>query len=396
MSARTPRITTRSFARPATPRWAVVLMALATGGPLAAVVADDVVIEEEQAKEDADAEAAKAAEQVRATVLESSARHMPLGWQGRRLGIDLDAIRARLLTPDMARKQDAMAAVIKRAEKLLIDEATASGVARDQAEMAFGDLAEALAQRNRIGDDLRPLVQAWSDRELLGAAFGKVAEDAMKLDRQGGWRGGSADSFSFGYGTLEGDYESEEEGWRLNLKDSGPRPLALRMIAAKDDLTVVWEAAGADDGGEEYVRLAQTAAGFRMMHVRDGDVALRLQGESFRDCCRVNADVVRREFVPLLRRIGIGPPAMPDDEGVKAEVLCRLRKAAGVEERKAAEADESLEAGKHRLAQAAAVIDAFGLLDDAAYLAALKPAAEEADARAIEARLAKLATSAAP
>jgi hypothetical protein len=289
-----------------------------------------------------------------------------------------------------------MAGVIKRAEKLLIDEATASGVARDQAEMAFGDLAEALAQRDRIGDDLRPLVRAWSDRELLGAAFGKVAEDAMKLDQQGGWRGGSTDSFSFGCGTLEGDYESDEEGWRLNLKDSGPRPLALRMIAAKDDLTVVWEAAGADDGGEEYVRLAQTAAGFRMMHVRDGDVALRLQGESFRDCCRVNADVVRREFVPLLRRIGIGPPAMPDDEGVKAEVLSRLRKAAGVEERKAADVDESLEAGKHRLAQAAAVIDAFGLLDDAAYLAALKPAAEEADGRAIEARLAKLAAPAAP
>jgi hypothetical protein len=33
---------------------------------------------------------------------------------------------------------------------------------------------------------------------------------------------------------------------------------------------------------------------------------------------------------------------------------------------------------------------------DAAYLAALKPAAEVADARAIEARLAKLAASAAP
>lgn len=396
MSARPPRITTRSFARPAILPWAVVLMVLAAGGPPAAVVADDVVVEEEQAEENAETEAAKAAEQVRAKVLESSARHMPLGWQGRRLGIDLDAIRARLLTPDMARKQDAMAAVIKRAEKLLIDEATASGVARDQAELAFGDLAEALAQRNRIGDDLRPLVQAWNDHELLGVAFGKVAEDAQKLYQQGGWSGGSAESFSFGCGTLEGDYESEEEGWRLNLKDSGPRPLAVRMIAAKDDLTVVWEAAGADDGGEEYVRLAQTPAGFRMVHVRDGDVALRLQGESFRDCCRVNADVVQREFVPLLRRIGIGPPAMPDDEGVKAEVLSRLRNAAGVAERKAAEADESLEAGKHRLAQAAAVIDAFGLLDDAAYLAALKPAAEEADGRAIEARLAKLAAPAAP
>lgn len=395
MSARPPRITTRSFALPATPRWAVLLVVLAAGGPLAAVVADDVVVEEEQAEEDADAVAAKAAEQVRAKVLESSARHIPLGWQGRRLGIDLDTIRAQLLTPDMARKQDAMAAVIKRAERLLIDEATASGVARDQAELAFGDLAEALAQRNRIGDGLRPLVQAWSDRELLGVAFGKVAEDAMKLDRQGGWHGGSSDSFSFGYGTLEGDYESDEEGWRLNLKDSGPRPLALRMSAAKDDLTVVWEAAGADEGGEEYVRLAQTPAGFRMVHVRDGDVALRLQGESFRDCCRVNADVVRRQFVPLLRRIGIGPPAMPDDEGVKAEVLSRLRKAAGDAERKAAAADERLEAGKHRLAQAAAVIDAFGLLDDAAYLAGLKPSAEAADARALEARLAKLAASAA-
>lgn len=395
MSARPPRITTRSFALPATPRWAVLLVVLAAGGPLAAVVADDVVVEEEQAEEDADAVAAKAAEQVRAKVLESSARHIPLGWQGRRLGIGLDTIRAQLLTPDMARKQDAMAAVIKRAERLLIDEATASGVARDQAELAFGDLAEALAQRNRIGDGLRPLVQAWSDRELLGVAFGKVAEDAMKLDRQGGWHGGSSDSFSFGYGTLEGDYESDEEGWRLNLKDSGPRPLALRMSAAKDDLTVVWEAAGADEGGEEYVRLAQTPAGFRMVHVRDGDVALRLQGESFRDCCRVNADVVRRQFVPLLRRIGIGPPAMPDDEGVKAEVLSRLRKAAGDAERKAAAADERLEAGKHRLAQAAAVIDAFGLLDDAAYLAGLKPSAEAADARALEARLAKLAESAA-
>jgi hypothetical protein len=371
-------------------------MVLAAGGPPAAVVADDVVVEEEQAEENAEAEAAKAAEQVRAKVLESSARHLPLGWKGRRLGIDVDAIRARLLAPDVARARDAMAAAIKRAETALIDEATANGVPHDKAQQLFGDLAEALAQRDRFDPGLRPLVQAWNDRELLRVAFGKVAEDAQKLYQQGGWSGGSTDSFSFGCGTLEGDYESEEEGWRLNLKDSGPRPLALRMIAAKDDLTVVWEAAGADDGGEEYVRLAQTPAGFRMVHVRDGDVALRLQGESFRDCCRVNADVVRREFVPLLRRIGIGPPAMPDDEGVKAEVLSRLRKAAGVAERKAAEADESLEAGKHRLAQAAAVIDAFGLLDDAAYLAALKPAAEEADGRAIEARLAKLAAPAAP
>ena len=391
MSVRPPQATKPFLACPTRPWWRVVAIVLAVGGSLPRIVADDVVVDDVVVEDEA---AEPAAEQTLAKVLESSARNMPMGWKGRRLGIDLDAIRARLLAPDVARAHDAMAAAITRAEKLLVDEAAANGVARDKAEQLFGDLAEALAQRDRFDPGLRPLVQAWNDRELLGVAFGKVAEDAEKL-HQGGWRGGSTDSFSFGCGTLEGDYESDEEGWRMNLKDSGPRPVTLRMTAAKDDLTVVWEAAGADDGGEEYVRLSQTAAGFRMVHVREGDVALRLQGESFRDCCRVNSEVVRREFVPLLRRMGIGPPAMPDDAAVKAEVLARLRKAARVAEpQSAGPTGESVEAGRHRLAQASAVIDAFGLLDDAAYLASLKPAAEGADARAIDARLAALAASA--
>lgn len=376
------------------PLWVTVWLALASGGPFAPVMADDVVIEEEQVEEAAGAEAEKAAEQAIEKVLESSARHLPLGWTGRKLGIDREAIRGRLLTPEVARAQHAMAAAIKQAEKLLVDEAVANGVARDRAEQAFGSLGEALAQRDQLDDALRPLVQAWGDDELLGVAFGKVADDAQKHGKNGGWRGGSNDAMSFHYEPLEGEYESQGEQVQLGLTVSGPRKGSLRMEEAAGDLSIVWQAeAGADGGSEEYVRLSQTGAGFRVVHVRDGDVALRLQGESFRDCCRVDPGAVRREFVPLLRRIGVGPPAMPDDDLVKQEVLFRLRKAAGRAEPKAVGPDaESLESGKHRLAQASAVIDAFGLLDDADYLGGLEATATGDDAAAIERRLKTLAT----
>lgn len=373
--------------------WAVLWMALAAGGPREPAVADDVVIEEERAEEAAGAEAEKAAEQVIVKVLESSARHLPLGWTGRKLGIDRHGIRARLLTPEVARARDAMAAAIKRAERLLVEEAATNGVARDQAEQVFGNLGEALARRDQFDEALRPLVQPWSDNELLGVAFGKVADDAEKHCKNGGWRGGSNDGMSFSFEPLEGEYESHGEGCQLSLKESGPRKRSLRMVEAAGDLSIVWQAeAGADGTDDEYVRLSQTAAGLRMVHVRDGDVVLRLQGESFRDCCRVNSEAVRREFVPLLRRIGVGPPAMPDDERVKQEVLVRLRKAAGVAEPKAGGPDgENLESGKHLIAQASAVIDAFGLLDDADYLGGLKATATGDDAAAIERRLAALA-----
>lgn len=393
MPERPPGFLTLLAAGRTGPMSAVLWMALAAGGPLEPAVADDVVIEEEQAEEAAGAEAEKAAEQAIEKVLESSARHLPLGWTGRKLGIDRDGIRARLLTPEVARARDAIAAAIKRAEKLLVDEAAANGVARDQAEQVFGNLGEALARRDQFDEALRPLVQPWSDNELLGVACGKVADDAAKHFKDGMWRGGSNDGFSFGVGTLQGEYESHGEGCQLGLTDSGPRKRSLRMAEAAGDLSIVWQAEGGADGsGEEYVRLSQTAAGFRLVHVCDGDVVLRLQGESFRDCCRVNSEAVRREFVPLLRRIGVGPPAMPDDEGVKQEVLVRLRKAAGVAEPQAGGPDgENLESGKHRIAQASAVIDAFGLLDDADYLGGLKATATGDDAAAIERRLAALA-----
>ena len=63
MPERPPGFLTLLAAGRTGPMSAVLWMALAAGGPLEPAVADDVVIEEEQAKEVAGAEAEKAAEE---------------------------------------------------------------------------------------------------------------------------------------------------------------------------------------------------------------------------------------------------------------------------------------------------------------------------------------------
>ena len=139
----------------------------------------------------------------------------------------------------------------------------------------------------------------------------------------------------------------------------------------------------------------QTAKAFRARIVRAGKEVLKLEAGSFRDCCRTDPEGVRRELAPLLKRIGIRLPPLPDDAAVKAEVVARLRKAAGTDQPGGAQevAPAALEARKQRAAQLAATIDAFGLLDDRRYLEELKPTVAAEDVRAIDARLAALAAS---
>jgi hypothetical protein len=87
------------------------------------------------------------------------------------------------------------------------------------------------------------------------------------------------------------------------------------------------------------------------------------------------------------RQMGLGPPAMPDDSPVKAEVMARLRRDAGGSKAGGAEdaAPGTLEVRKHRLGQLSAAIDAFRLLDDSDYLEELKEGASPEDARVIDA-----------
>jgi hypothetical protein len=343
-------------------------------------------------------------------VLRLLADNVVLGWKAGRLELDRHTLMCRFLGPDFERDQEVVRATVARVPQFLVDEAVAKGLARDRAERLFNQVGESIApshwRQNMVfdggADDLAVYFIEPTAPSLLASAFQRTMDEAtsQELVGPGGGMGSSGGSDPFSWYRRAGAFSAEGmiTGSKAESTLSHEGRTLKVACTTEGGLTVRWATEGGLEGdGEETVRLFQTANQFLVRHQRDGEIVLILEGESFRDCCRANPAAVRRELVPLLRRIGIGPPAMPDDESVKEEVLSRLRKAAGVAERKAAaEAGESLEAGKHRLAQATAAIDAFGLLDDGEYLAALKPGAAAADVSAIDARLAKLAAPAAP
>jgi hypothetical protein len=301
---------------------------------------------------------------------------------------------------------------LDRAGKLLVEEGVAQGLPRDQAEMLFGGAREKLAAdpNDAMGFPLgprnaQPLFRAVGPAEVAETAFTQALDKAAAQGHVA--RDGGESSSATGAGR-ETNHERGQFRLRLRARPGewsaaatdGSRSLSF-AVAAEPRLSLTLGAGGdvADDDGDEEgetVVVRQTAKAFRARIVRAGKEVLKLEAGSFRDCCRTDPEGVRRELAPLLKRIGIRLPPLPDDAAVKAEVVARLRKAAGTDQPGGAQevAPAALEARKQRAAQLAATIDAFGLLDDRRYLEDLKPTVAAEDVRAIDARLAALAASA--
>ena len=385
----------------------------------AARAADDVVAEEkppigfDEAAVGADVEPAPDAKNPLAGYLSALADGpVVLAWKEGRLIVDVPATQAALHGEDFARMRQAVENTLDRAGKLLVDEGVAQGLPRDQAEMLFGGVREKLTAdpTNAMGFPMgprqaQPLFRDVGPAEVAEAAFTQALEKAAEQGHVAR-HGGESSS-----GTRDGRETTHQRGqFRLRLRSrqgdwsagaaDGSRSLSF-AVAAEPRLTLRLGAGGEfgdedDDEEGETVLLKQTAKAFRARIVRAGKEVLNLEAGSFRDCCRTQPEAVRRELAPLLKRIGIRLPPMPDDAAVKTEVVARLRKAAGTDQPGGAKevAPAALEARKQRAAQLAATIDAFGLLDDRRYLEDLKPTAAPEDARAIDARLATLAASA--
>jgi hypothetical protein len=345
-----------------------------------------------------------------APVLAILADNLVLGWKGGRLELDAHALESAFYGPEFAREREAVQATVERMQKLVIEDAVANGLAREKAEKLFGSIRNQVAPgaggnawRMRMhgqDDGLAQYFENVTAATLVEKACQRTLQQAEKRNLLAGGGGGSGSSQSGDqrtWHTHRGEFsfrgKSSDQAGECTLgHDAHSFKFAF---SGEVGLTVRWETEADDEGrGEESVRLVQTANQFRARHVRDGEIVLTLEGESFRECCRIKPEVVRRELVPLLRRIGVGPPAMPEDRVVKDEVLTRLRRAAGVAAPAGDGKGETLAAAKHRLAQTGAVIEAFSLLDDAAYLTDLKQGAAAADVPAIEARLAKLLAAA--
>jgi hypothetical protein len=331
-----------------------------------------------------------------------------LAWKEGRLIVDVPATQAALYGEDFARTRQAVQQTLDRAAKLLADEGVAQGLARDKAEELFRGARQKLcgaAHDNRLwqGDETSPAEALFRDDEPRPAEVAVTAftQALEKTAAKGFVAGGGGHSASGGSDGYEATYERGPLTLRLRVKQGGElsasvsdanRSLTFDM-AAEPRLTLKLNAAGdPDDEDGDLVLVRQTAKGFRARIVREGEEVLNLEGGSFRDCCRAHSEAVQRELAPLLQRVGVRLPPMPDDAAVQAEVVARLRKAAGTDQPGGAEevAPGGLEARKHRVAQLSATIDAFGLLDDRRYLEDLKQTAAPDDARAIEERLAAL------
>jgi hypothetical protein len=387
----------------------------------AARAADDVVAEEKppigfgEAAVGEDVEPAPDAKNPLAGYLSALADGpVVLAWKEGRLIVDVPATQAALHGEDFARMRQAVENTLDRAGKLLVEEGVAQGLPRDQAEMLFGGAREKLAAdpNDAMGFPLgprmaQPLFRAVGPAEVAETAFRQALDKAVAqghIARDGGESSsatGASRETTHQRGQFRLRMRARPGDWSAAAAD-GSRSLSF-AVAAEPRLTLRLGAGGefGDDDGDgdeegETVLVKQTAKAFRARIVRAGKEVLNLEAGSFRDCCRTQPEAVRRELAPLLKRIGIRLPPMPDDAAVKTEVVARLRKAAGTDQPGGAKevAPAALEARKQRAAQLVATIDAFGLLDDRRYLEDLKPTAAPEDARAIDARLATLAASA--
>jgi hypothetical protein len=235
---------------------------------------------------------------------------------------------------------------LDRAGKLLVDEGVAQGLPRDQAEMLFGGAREKLTAdpTNAMGFPLgprlaQPLLGAVGPAEVAEAAFTQALDKAVAqghVARDGGESSsgtGDVRETTHQRGQFRLRLRSRPGDWSAAAADAS-RSLFF-AVAAEPRLTLRLGAGGEfgdeddDDEEGETVLVKQTAKAFRARIVRAGKEVLKLEAGSFRDCCRTHPDAVRRELAPLLKRIGIRLPPMPDDAAVKTEVVARLRKAAG-------------------------------------------------------------------
>jgi hypothetical protein len=356
------------------------------------------------------------------------ARHLQLGWDGKRLAMEAERLPE---LQDFVNKHEkrVAAAVAKQA----IDAAIKKGLSRQRAEEIFGDLMRGVlapaaqgqqgggfgfARRQRFrhaqvaADDDDQAPERVSPLEALyGAAQAAAFEVGGGGSSGSSGRGGASVSSHFQSGSIRGQLDSSPTSAELQF--SGP---GHKLIVTRDGdttLTIRVETEGAEgDAPDQLLRIRQTEKAFRATLVRDGENVGAAEGETFADAYRGAPAFVREKLAPALEAIGISLPPLPESAAVRAAVLAELRAVAGrpataaeqapagepaakvgdsaVEQAAVAEWRQAVRA--HRERRFAATIEAFRLTEDADYLKSLLDGAPADDAAVIRSRLDKLAT----
>jgi hypothetical protein len=352
--------------------------------------ADDVVVEEGAEQDTLD------------RILEILSKNLVLGWSDGKLVVDRPATEAAMHGQDFASTRYLVQQTLAKAPKLLVAEAVLQGLPPETAEKLFGGARVVPDERNgRFGwTDGRPEFRDGEVplSELVETASMKAVEKATAdglIPLHGGMgRSGSGDghetTLERGPFTLCVRLRKSDVLIEATLHD---RSLVFDLRDPSRLTVTLGETGDSEGENGDFVMIKQTAKAFRAKCVRNGEPVLDLDADSFLTCCREHPEEVRARLIPLLRQMGLGPPAMPDDSAVKAGVLARLRRDAGVGKAGGAEevAPGMIEVRKHQFGQVAVAIDAFRLLDDAGYLEELKQAASPEDAEVIDARLAAIA-----
>lgn len=403
---------------------------------LATAAAEDDVVTAPNAEAEAGDEQPGAAKPADAVFGKTGAlaKHLRLGWAGKRLVLDTEQMPN--LSAFVAKHEKRITA---GAAKQAVEAAVKEGLSRQRAEQIFGDLARgrgivppADAENAELALMQRQQVRAFRPRQLQQADGGLAAEDvdddgdadplspiqrAFHAAHQAAFAtGGGGGSSSGGNGAMQ--HESfETPGCEGSLRFNPAREdLSLegsgRKLAITRDgdtvLTIRLETeAGEGDGPDELLRIRQTDTAFRAILVRDGATVGSAEGEHFAAACTAAPAFVREHLVPLLESIGICAPPLPEDPAVKAAVLAEIRAAAGgpavaaeekhepdakdaspAERAAAAEWRQALRA--YRAKRFASLIEAFRLAEDADYLRGLLDGATAEDAAVVRARLEKL------
>lgn len=366
-------------------RWTAKFLLATVGCWMAAemrpsAAADDVVVEE------------GADQDTLERILEILSKNLVLGWSDGKLVVDRPATEAAMHGQDFASTRYLVQQTLAKAPKLLVAEAVAQGLPPETAEKLFGGARVVTDGRPEFRDGEVPL------SELVETASMKAVEKATAnglIPRDGGMSSsGSGDghetTIERGPFTLCVRLRKSDVAIEATLQD---RSLVFDLRDPSRLTVTLGETGDSEGENGDFVMIKQTAKAFRAKCVRNGEPVLDLDADSFFTCCREHPEEVRARLIPLLRQMGLGPPAMPDDSAVKAGVLARLRRDAGVGKAGGAEevAPGMIEVRKHQFGQVAVAIDAFRLLDDAGYLEELKQAASPEDAEVIDARLAAIA-----
>lgn len=181
------------------------------------------------------------------------------------------------------------AAPAEEAPRMLADEAVANGLPRDVAEKVFaaarlfGDRtsggyfdSDASSRERMLFANEISLVQ------LLSSFYWRANEQRM-FQEHGMSMSGSGDGVTIERGQVTFRFAKKGQGVHYGVSHAGEPRRSLTLTADGPVITIEWESSGDADGdGEETVRIKQAADRFRLVHLRDDETIMKLEGASFR------------------------------------------------------------------------------------------------------------------